>query len=593
MTARRLRSLTSGVAVATRWTRRTAVLILATGGTWHLGAQERSLELERFHADVEVRADGDIEVLESISVRFGGRWNGIFRTIPLEYRRANGLQYRLFLEVEGVTGQSGEELWYKESRDGVARKLQIRVPGAEDATRTVNIRYSIPNALRFFDEHDELYWNVTGTEWPFTIRSASALVALPPGARGRRANAFVGHYGASERGVVEEIEEGFYFEAGRPLSIREGLTVAVAWEPGVVARPGFLEKLLFFLRSNWLFALPLASLAAMYRIWRARGRDPALRPIVPLYQPPDDLSPAEVGTLVDNRPDLRDVTAAVVDLAVRGYLRIEEEKRDTFLGLGSDTDYRFVMIRDPTSWQELHAHEGALLSALFSDGSRDVVRMSDLEDQFYQDLPGIRDGIFARLLELGLYDRRPDHVLATWIVIGFLVLIAGSFLAVAVSNVLFLSTGWSILAAVLTAAPVLGFALVMPARTLRGSKKLEEVLGFQEFLDRVESDRYRRMIDSPELFERYLPYAMALGVDRKWAQAFEDIYRDPPQWYVGTYPHGFRTTAFVAGMSDWSTRVGSVMVSQPRSAGGSGFGGGGGGGGFSGGGFGGGGGGGW
>jgi uncharacterized membrane protein len=574
-----------------RWTGWAAALLLSGGGAWHLAAQERSLELERFHADIEVQADGDIEVLESISIRFRGRWNGIFRTIPVEYRRANGLQYRLFLEVEGVTGESGEELWYKESRDGVSRKLQIRVPGAEDATRTVNIRYNIPNALRFFDEHDELYWNVTGTEWPFAIRSASALVTLPDAARGRRANAFVGHYEASDRGVVEEIEEGFYFEAGRSLSMREGLTIAVAWEPGVVARPGFLSRLLLFLRSNWLFALPFASLAAMYRIWRARGRDPALRPIVPRYEPPDGLSPAEAGTLVDNRPDLRDVTAAVVDLAVRGYLRIEEEQRDRLLG--SEIDYRFVMMRDPASWRELHSHEKALLSALFTDGNRDSVRMSDLEDEFYQDLSGIKDGIFARLLELGLYDRRPDHVLATWLVIGFVVLIVGIFGAVALSNALFLSTGWSILAAALTAAPVLGFAIVMPARTLRGSKKLEEVLGFQEFLDRVESDRYRRMIDSPELFERYLPYAMALGVDRKWAQAFEDIYREPPQWYVGTYPHGFRTTAFVAGMSDWSARVGSAMVSQPRSAGGSGFGGGAGGGGFSGGGFGGGGGGGW
>ncbi len=570
------------------------VAAVASAGVWlsssEAAGQSRSLTIEDFHADIEVHENGDVEILESISVRFNGRWNGIIRTIPVEYRTPAGLQYRLFLDLESITGQDGEELRYEARREGIYRALKIRVPGAQDAVRAVNIRYRVSNALRFFDEHDELYWNVTGAEWPFSIAAASARVTLPEAARGRRATAFAGPFGATELGRAEEIDEGFYFEASRPLGMREGLTVAVAWEPGAIDRPGALDRLGQFLRSNWLFLFPLLTLALMYRLWRKRGRDPAQRPIVPQYDPPEGLTPAEAGTLIDNRPDLRDLTASMVDLAVRGYLRIEEEKNERLLGLVTENDYRFVRTRDADAWIELHPHERALLGSLFK--GMDSVRMSDLEHRFYKDLDSIEDGIFDRLLALRLYDRRPDSVLAAWIVATVVTVIVGVAGAVVVANWLMLSVGWSIAAALLTAAPVLAFGLAMPARTVLGARKLEEVLGFQEFLDRVESDRFRRLIDSPEMFERYLPYAMALGVEKKWARAFEDIYREPPDWYVGSDPSAFHSTMFVANLSDWSSRVGTAMASQPRSTGGSAFGGGGGGG-FSGGGFGGGGGGGW
>lgn len=561
-------------------------------GIRRAAAQERSLEIRDFHVDLRVGEDGDLRVLEAITVRFNGHWNGIFRTIPVEYREPSGLRYRLRLHVESITDNAGRALWFEQSREGISRKLKIAVPGAEDAVRSVNISYHVPNALKFFDEHDELYWNVTGTEWPVAIRHASARVELPTGVTGLRAAGFQGPYGSSEQASVEETEDGFYFESDRPLALREGLTVVVGWDPGVVARPGPLARFWSVLRSNWLFFFPFLTFWLMYRIWHSRGRDPERRAIMPEYEPPGELSPAEAGTLIDNSPDMRDITATVVDLAVRGFLRIEEEVSKKLLGLLKDTDYRFVRLKVPEEWSELHRHERALLKALFS-GGRTTVRMSDLEHEFYKDLPDIKDGLWDRLLALGYYDRRPDRVLAGWIggAVAFLIVcVAG---AMAVANVLFLSHGWALLAAILTALPVFAFGVFMPARTELGVRGLEKVMGFQDFLDRVEQDRFKRMITSPEMFERYLPYAMALGVDRKWAQAFEDIYREPPEWYVGASPQGFRTTYFVAHMSDFSTSVATAMSSQPRSTGGSGFGGGGGGGGFSGGGFGGGGGGGW
>ena len=158
------------------------------------------------------------------------------------------------------------------------------------------------------------------------------------------------------------------------------------------------------------------------------------------------------------------------------------------------------------------------------------------------------------------------------------------------ADVMTLSSLTAILSGILTPLPILGFGYFMPARTALGTRKLEEILGFEEFLDRVEEDRFRRMITSPEQFEKYLPYAMALGVEKKWAQAFEDMLREPPEWYVGRHPTGFHPSLFVHNLNSMTSRTSTVMASAPRSSGGSGFGGGGG---FSGGGFGGGGGGGF
>jgi uncharacterized membrane protein len=101
------------------------------------------------------------------------------------------------------------------------------------------------------------------------------------------------------------------------------------------------------------------------------------------------------------------------------------------------------------------------------------------------------------------------------------------------------------------------------------------VLGFEEFLSRVEADRYDRMIKTPEMFEKYLPFAMALGVEKSWVRAFENIYREPPQWYRGPSGHRFHPRTFVNDLGHMSSRAGAVMASAPRSSGGSGFGGGG------------------
>jgi uncharacterized protein (TIGR04222 family) len=543
---------------------------------WPPNLQARSLVIESFHADVGVNVDGSIDVTETIRPRFAGSWNGIFRTIPVEYRTPQGMNYTLFLDLLDITDEAGNRLQNERSRDRHYLKVKIWVPGAQDATRTVVLRYRVHNALRFFTEHDELYWNVTGDEWQAPIQTALTTVRLPDGVTGLRAVAFTGVYGAQEQAasVATNLRE-VTVRTLRRLNFREGLTVAIGWDPGIVRRPGPLVRAHLFLRSNWVFAVPVGMFGLMWWLWCTRGRDPRRRPIAPQYEPPEGLTPAELGTLLDNTPDMRDITATLVDLAVRGYLTIEEREERKLLGLLSKTEYAFHLRKSPADWDTLQPHEQALLDALFGRGGRRSVDSADLENRFYTFLAEIRNRIFASLIGRGYYARRPDKVRALFVVLGIGCGVALTVLLSLISAARGQSPVGPILAGLLSAACVIGFGWVMPARTVRGARALEGVLGFEEFLSRVEGDRLQRVAKRPELFEKYLPYAMALGVEKNWATAFEHIYRQPPDWYHGGDPTAFHPRSFTSSLADMTTRTAAAMASAPRSSGGSGFSGGG------------------
>ena len=538
--------------------------------------------------------DATIEVTETVRARFTGAWNGLYRTIPVAYRTPQGYGYRLFLEPLAVTDGAGRPLRWQANSERHYRKFKIWIPNAQDAARTVVFRYRVANALRFFTDHDELYWNVTGDEWDVPIEAASARVRLPAGATDLRSLTFTGSYGSRAQDAdVRTLSDGVDIDMRRPLAFHEGLTAVVGWSKGAVEEPGVLARALLFLRANWLFTLPLAVFALMLRLWYTRGRDPRLRPIVPRYEPPDGLSPAETGTLVDNRADLRDITATLVDLAVRGFLVIEERDREGLLGLWSSKD--FTLRRQKEQPGDLKPHERAVLHGIFL-GRGDAVDLSDLKNEFYRELPGIRNRIFDALVGRGYYARRPDQVRTTcWevaAIVGVTSFLAAALAGNAAVDLLGASPVTIFVAGALSAAVVFAFGWVMPARTAAGAQALEGVLGFEEFLARVESDRIARVEKTPEMFEKFLPFAMALGVEHQWARAFEGICQKPPDWYRGASVSDFRPGLFADRLGGMSRSAAAVMASTPRSAGGSGFGGGGGGG-FSGGGFGGGGGGGF
>lgn len=521
-----------------------------------------------------ITPDSKVDVTETITFRFtGGPWHGIIREIPIQYVGSAGSNYTLFLDVKSVTDENGAKLKVENSRDRQFRKLKIYIPDADNSTRTISIEYTISNAIKFFDDHDEFYWNVTGDGWSMPIDSATAHIVLPAETTNLRTNVFTGAYRSRAREAVAEIAgTGVDVHTTAPLAMHEGLTVAVAFDKGALREPTALEKLSDFLGSNWPLFIPIIAFVLMFWLWYTRGRDPRLRPIAAQYDPPENLTPGEVGTLVDNSVDMRDITATIVDLAVRGFLLIEQKDKEHLLGLTHSKDYIFHLKKPLAEWSALQPHEQTLLGGFFPSGTAgDTVALADLQNRFYQNIPEIKNRIFGSLLGRGYYLHRPDTVRAGYIgaavVIAVLLVMSGNWL----SRLYGMQTAPFILAGVLTALIIAAFGYFMPARTNAGARALEGVLGFEDFLDHVESDRFNRTIKTPEMFEKFLPFAMALGVEKNWSKAFQGIYTQPPSWYQGSYGPNFYPAMFVNDLGSMSSQAGDIMSSAPRSAEGSGF----------------------
>jgi uncharacterized membrane protein YgcG len=551
-----------------------------------LPAAARDLVFQHFDAQIYVHSDGTIDVTETMETQFIGSWHGIYRTIPVEYSDPHGLNYTLVIEDVSATDDTGQKLKLEENREGRYVKFKIYVPAAEDATRTITLHYRVLDAIRFFADHDELYWNVTGDEWQNAIELVTARMELPEGVTGLHAIAYTGVFGSHAQDAQVELGSNYVqIRSTRRLGYRQGLTAVAGFDKGFVQPPSAGEQFLRFLRSNLPLFIPVIAFFVMLWLWWTRGRDPARNAISVQYEPPDKLTPGECGTLVDNEAAMRDITATLVDLAVKGYMTIEQKDESHLLGLAHSKEYIFHLKKPPGEWDSARSHEQEMLSALFDAGATPDVRLSDLQNHFYRNLPAIRDRIFNALMSDGYYLHRPDTVkqgyMGVGILIGFLMTAGTRFL----SAITGIASGTWVIAGLATGAVIAIFGWFMPARTITGARALEKVLGFEEFLGRVEKDQIERLQKTPELFEKFLPYAMALQVEKKWVQAFSGIAVQPPQWYQGSYGSSFTPYFLVNDLNMMSVHAGSVMASSPRSSGGSGFGGGGGsGGGFGGGG---------
>jgi len=547
----------------------------------------RTLVFKHFDAQIQVHPDGTIDVTEVIEAQFTGAWHGIYRTIPVEYTDDAGLNYTLLLDQISATDNDGEKLKLEQNREGRNIKFKIYVPAAEDATRTILLHYRVLDALRFFADHDELFWNVTGNEWDNQIDLVTAHIELPSGVTGLHAVAYTGVTGSRTEDARVEIKDNVVdVTSTRRLGFRQGLTAVVGFDKGFVHPPSASMQFARFLKSNSPLLIPFIAFLVMLWLWWTRGRDPQRLAISVQYEPPDKLTPGECGTLVDNEAAMRDITATLVDLAVKGYLTIEQKEESHLLGLTHSKDYIFHMKKPPAEWASARSHEQEMLSALFDDGASTDVALSELQNHFYTHLPAIRERIFSALMSDGYYLHRPDTVKQGYIGAGLLIgglLVFGG--AGYFANATGIAAGSWILAGIATGVVICIFGMFMSARTITGARALEKVLGFEEFLGRVEKDQIERLEKTPELFEKFLPYAMALRVEKKWVQAFSGIALPPPQWYQGSYGGNFTAFYLVNDLNMMSMQAGSVMASAPRSSGGSGFGGGGGsGGGFGGGG---------
>lgn len=547
----------------------------------------RDWRITDFHGMYSVDKNGGVVVTERIQLEFTGTFNGIYRTIPVEYPGPRGTNYTLFLKVVAVTDESGRSLKYESKRSGAYRKLKIYVPGATDTTKTVLITYSAPNATRFFDDHDEFYWNVTGNDWPVPIDHASATVQFPSTVNGLRAQAFTGVYGSHDQEGSAKVDgTRAEFETTSPLAMRGGLTLDVYLPKGQLEPPSSLAKAIWFIKGNPGVFIPFWAFVVMFLLWRWKGKDPDPGiSVAPMYEPPKDMTPAEVGTLIDDTTDPRDITSTLVDLAVKGYVKIKETEPHGFVF--KTKDYQLDLLKSREKWSSLASHEQVMLENVF--GSSDTTTLSSLKNRFYTSIPVIKQNIKAQLKNKGMYLLDPDSA-GAFTFLG-IVLIAAPFLLLHIIDKISLtnSIGVTIVGCILAMIIVIPFGKVMSAKTVLGGRTRVHILGFQEFMNRVDADRLKRM--PPDTFEKFLPYAMALGVEHQWAKAFEGIIQNPPSWYV---PYGgysgmnFNPIFFTNSMGSMVNTAHDTFVSAPRaSSSGSGFGGGGfsSGGGFSGGGF--------
>jgi uncharacterized membrane protein len=362
--------------------------------------------------------------------------------------------------------------------------------------------------------------------------------------------------------------------------MRGGLTADIYIEKGVLHQPGALARFFRFVRSNPVVTLPLWAFAVMFPLWWLKGRDPDPgMSVAPMYGPPEQMGPAEVGTLIDGSVDPRDITSVLIDMAVRGYVKIVETQHKGFLS--STKDYEFHLLKDQSEWKGLTDYERAMLLQVFAGG--DVTLLSNLRNHFYIALPMIKSEIMGALKSKGMYTVDPDSAKGYW---GLgLLLVALPYAALQVLGIadFFSSVPIALLCGVIALAIIIIIGRQLTATSLKGARTQVQIQGFQEFMNRVDADRLKRM--PPDTFEKFLPYAMALGVEHRWAKAFEGIIQNPPTWYQSYGGQPFTTFFFINSLGSMTQTASSTFVSAPRaSSSGSGWSGGSGGG-FSGGGF--------
>ncbi|HEX7522933.1 MAG TPA: DUF2207 domain-containing protein [Candidatus Deferrimicrobium sp.] len=532
-------------------------------------------------SDIEVRDDSSLRITETIDTVFLRQRHGLYRDIPFRYTDELGKTSFTPIRVVSVRDASGNRWKHKVERSGGFVRVRIGDPDKFVEGRQVYvIEYSVENAALPFPDHDELYWNITGNGWDVPIGSVSAHVAVAAGDRSLelRTRCFTGPRGSREQAcTASPFRNGATFGSTRAFGPREGMTIVLGWEKGVVrpASPWRTYAFRLNLSENWVFLVPLLTLAYMLVRWYRVGRDPsASGPRVVAYGPPEEggrpLLPAEVGVLLDERLDPRDITASVVDLAVKGQITIEERMTPGLLF--DKTDYVLKKAKGPGA--ELPPFERLLMERLFREHG-DEVSVSDLKQKFYRDIEDLKKSAFEELERMKLFGANPLAVTQKYQFAGFAVIFAGVGLAMFASKIGLAEGSSPVVASILSGAVVFLFAPHMPVKTVNGVKAMGAILGFEEFLSRTERDRLERMKDA-NLFEKCLPYAIALGVSERWAKAFEGIQQEPPRWYVSHGGAGeFRPSAFHHSLDSALSSMTAAMQSSPRS-GGSGFSGGGG-----------------
>ncbi len=514
-------------------------------------------QIDSFNSAITINQDGSIDVVETINYDFGtSDRHGILRDIPYIKANSDGKKFRMNISVQSVM-RDGTSEKYATNKENDTIHIKIG-----DANRTITgqhvyeIIYEVKGALTYFSDHDELYWNVTGNNWQIPIKNSKLEIRNSKITEQVKFICYTGIKGSTTQecaGRFDESTNEYIVSTNAELAPFEGLTVVISLPKGLVAvlepveiGSTWWERLiaLVFLIVGFLWYIA-APLFIIYRWWSA-GRDPATnKPVTAWFEAPKDgrgrrLTPAELGVLTDEHADMRDISATIVDLAIRGVLQIKELPKK---GLFGKTEYEFTLVQqnaaDDPSFEPF---ERKLIEGMF--GSTNKTSTKDMKDSFYTTVSKVHEILYKDLQRVGFFPHNPATVRTVFYVVAFVALFT---LNIPLAAVAFLF-GWH-----------------MPRKTLMGAQKKTEGIGLFNFL-KSQSRQLTFQAKEKYLFEKLLPYAIVFGVETIWAQRFEHLALKPPDWYSGSYGSHFNSVVFTNSLSNSLNRVQSVSATPTRSS---------------------------
>jgi uncharacterized membrane protein YgcG len=554
----------------------------------------------QFDVSIVIERSGDLEITETIVQQFGSmRRHGILRYIPnrLPYDDEFDRVYPIdLLSVRASPPGTPDDVETTEENGNFV----IRI-GDPDTTitgrHTYEIVYRVRGAMNGFADHDELFWNAIGDRWEQSIAEMNVRVSGATDVT--RVACYRGAFGSTTRCDHAQItKKGDAVFSQSNLPAFQAMSVVIALPRGTVASTApilderwSLDKA--FARTPTsvgggigLLALIVGGVGTL--MWR-RGRDVRFRgsqvdqvmggpvdaetQVVPLFEkgtsvvefaPPEGIRPGQVGTLVDEVANTLDVSATIVDLAVRKYLVIEEIPKTWLLG---KADWNLRLLPEPAD-DKLLSYEKKLLDGLFEDG--DQVELSALRKTFAERLQTVKDALYDDMVSRKWFLRRPDRVRQIWVVIGALSLSIGIGITILLAS--FTRFGLLGIPFVIGGILLLIGANKMPARTAKGTAVTRRVNGFRVVIEKAE-EHMSRWAEQENVFTRFLPYAVVFGVTDKWAKAFESLGQLPSDttWYVSSRP--FVYAQFADSIDSFSVTTSGTIASTPAGSGSSGFGG--------------------
>lgn len=536
-------------------------------------------KIDDYQVEANINEDRGVDISEKIKVDFDElQKHGIYRYIPYKYER-KGNNYNVKIKVKKVTDGTGGSIDYEESKSGGNLVLKI---GDLDRTitgkQTYMIDYELKRVINSFSDYDEFYWNVTGEDWPVPIEQSSINISWPEGAEMFDNTCFMGTYASSKENCDKKVKgNSVQFSTKEVLDSGEGFTVVSGIKPGLIKQYSAWTQISWFLEDNWGYLIPVVVLILLLRHYFRKGKDPKGRlTIAPEFAPPGKLRPAMMGTLLDERVDTHDISAVIIDLAVRGYLKIKEvEEKKIF---GKNKDYQLTDTKKPR--KDLTNYEKQIINGLFEEGS--PVKLNELKHKFYKHIKAIKDDLYNNVKAENYFEENPEKVRNKYLIIGIIFIALGPMLP-AFLMVMFGSYLAFLFATIGTGILFIIFAFLMPKRTPEGVELTRQIKGFKLYMHTAE--RYRqKFYEDKKIFEKFLPYAMVFGIVKEWANKFRDMQLERPEWYEGY--GAFYPVIFATSITDMQSNMNSTLISAPSSAGagGSGFSGGGVGGGFGGGG---------